>query len=384
MKQIRFSRHGAFIILMFLFGMFLTLPVNASESNFDSSTEPKYDYGKILDLLPEDARELLPSGLSDGDDASDILDSIDSDYLWSLCTRIAKEGLSGGLQLFASLLGLILVSSVLSRLGTLFLSDKSAIFEYAILLIAALQIYTSVYHLFDLTRTVVEQINQYMNALIAALCGIYMLSGNSGVALAGSTWMGLLLAVSEKLCYTIFFPLMQICFGGTLVSSVSPELNLRPILGFLRKICTTLLVLFMTVITLILSFQTSLAAAADSLSIRGIKFAASNMIPLIGGLFSDTVRTLSTSLSLMKSMVGLVGVLGLVVSLLAPLAALFAARYSLSLASTAAELLEATGLKPVLEEADRLVSFLIGILLLFGVFYLILLGVLVQTAGALG
>jgi stage III sporulation protein AE len=223
-----------------------------------------------------------------------------------------------------------------------------------------------------------------MNALIAALCGIFLLSGNTGVALVGSTWMGMLLTVAEKLCYSLFFPLMQISFGGTLVTSVSPELNLRPILGFLRKICTTLLIIFMTVITLILSFQTQLAAAADSLSMRGIKFAASNMIPMIGGLFSDTLRTVATSLSLVKSTAGLVGLLGLIVSLMVPLTVLFTARYSLSLAGTAAELLDAGKLKPLLEEADKLIGFLISVLLMFGVFYLIMLGVLIHTASALG
>ena len=107
------------------------------------------------------------------------------------------------------------------------------------------------------------------------------------------------------------------------------------------------------------------------------------MIPMIGGLFSDTLRTVSTSLSLVKSTAGLVGVLGLLVSLLIPLTTLFAARYALSLASTAAELLEAGKLKPLFEEADKLVGFLIGVLLMFGVFYLILLGVLINTTGAL-
>lgn len=367
------------ILLLALMG----LPVHADNAYNDGASEPTYDYGDLLSNLPEDVKDLLPHGLGESDTAEDVLRSVDSEYLWSLCTALVQQGLAGGLSLFATLLGVILVAGVLHRLGELFFTDKSAVFEYALLLIAALQIYTSVYTLFDLTKTVVEQINQYMNALIAALCGIFLLSGNTGVALAGSTWMGLLLTVTEKLCYSVFFPLMQISFGGTLVTSVSPELNLRPILAFLRKICTTVLVIFMTVITLILSFQTQLAAAADSLSMRGIKFAASNMIPMIGGLFSDTLRTVATSLSLVKSTAGLVGVLGLLVSLLVPLTALFTARYSLSLAGTAAELLEAGKLKPLFEEADKLVGFLIGVLLMFGVFYLILLGVLIHTTSAL-
>lgn len=383
MKRRVFRRVSALLVLVIVFSA-VGMPIHAATAYQDSEEEPTYEYGDLLELLPDDAKALLPEGLWESDSSAAVLNEIDADYLWTLCVSLVKEGLSGGLALFASMLGLILVAGILSRLGDLFFTDKSAIFEYALILIAALQIYASVYTLFDMTKGVVEQINQYMSALIASLCGIFLLSGNTSVALAGTTWMGLLLTVTEKLCYTFFFPLMQISFGGTLVSCASPEMNLRPILAFLRKICTTLLVLFMTVITLILSFQTSIAAAADSLSMRGIKFAASNMVPMIGGLFSDTLRTVAASLSLVKSTAGLVGLLGLLTSLLVPLTTLFTARYSLSLAGTAAELLEAGKLKPLFEEADKLIGFLIGVLLMFGVFYLIMLGVLMQTATALG
>ena len=360
------------------------LPLHAAESSDESVSMPTYPYGDLLEYLSEDARPLLPEGLEESQTAEDVLTSLDSNYIWKLCSSLIQKGLTGGFALFATLLGVILIAGILQRMNELFFADKSAVFEYALVLIAALQIYTSVYAFFDLTKIVVEQINQYMNAMIAALCGIFLLSGNTGVALVGSTWMGMLLAVTEKLCYSFFFPLMQISFGGTLVTIASPELNLRPILGFLRRICTTLLVIFMTVITLILSFQTQLAAAADSLSMRGIKFAASNMIPMIGGLFSDTLRTVATSLSLVKSTAGLVGLIGLLISLMVPLTTLFTARYSLSLAGTAAELLDAGKLKPLLEEADKLIGFLISVLLMFGVFYLIMLGVLLNTASALG
>ena len=349
----------------------------------DNQEEPTYSYGDILENLPDEAKEFLPSELSETQTSKDLQSVVDGEYLWSFCRTIIRDGLSGSIKLFASLLGLILVCGVLTRLSDLYFTDKSALLEFAILLIAALQIYTSVYYLFDLTKTVVEQINQYMNALIAVLSVIFLMVGNSGVALMSTTWMGLLWTTSEKICYAFFFPLMQISFGGTLITSASPEINLRPILGYLRRICMTVLGIFMTVITLILSFQTALASAADSLSMRSIKFAASNMVPLIGGMFSSTLNTIATSFSLVKKTAGTVGLLGLLASLAVPLISLFGAKYGLALAKTATELLDASPLKPILEEAESLVNYLIAVLLMFGVFHLIMLGVLMQTAEAI-
>ena len=372
------------IALLILCGIILLgMPVFA-DSAYEDTAEQPYSYGDLISSLPDGAAALLPDGIADSQLSSEVLEKLDGAYLWSLCVSVAQNGLVGGGKLFASMLGVILIAAVLNRIGELFGADKSAVWEYALLLIAALQIWGSVYALFLLTREVVEQINGYMSALIASLCGIFLLSGNGGVALCGYTWLGLLLTVTEKLCYALFFPLLQISFGGSLITSASPEVNLRPILSFVRRIATTLLILFMTVITVILSFRTGLAAAADSLSMRGIKFAASNFIPLIGGLFNETLRTLSASLTLVRKTVGLLGMLGLLVSLLTPLATLFVAKYSLSLAATAADVLDAGKLKPMLEEADKLIGFLIAVLVLFGVFYIILLGVLMQASAAIG
>ena len=379
----RSSRKNRWLIAILLILLVRTRLVVYGIAYSDDSKEPHYSYGDVLENLPDEAKEYLPSDLLELQSSQALQTAVDSDYLWSFCMTIVTDGLAGSIKLFASLLGLILVCGVLTRLSDLFFTDKSALLEFAILLIAALQIYTSVYYLFDLTKTVVEQINQYMNALIAVLCGIFLMMGNSGVALMSTTWMGLLWTVSEKVCYAFFFPLMQISFGGTLITSASPEINLRPILGYFRRICMTVLVIFMTVITLILSYQTALASAADSLSMRSIKFAASNMVPLIGGMFSSTLSTIATSFSLVKKIAGTVGLLGLLASLAVPLISLFGAKYGLSLAKTATELLDASPLKPILEEAESLVNYLIAVLLMFGVFYLILLGVLMQTAGAI-
>ena len=111
---------------------------------------------------------------------------------------------------------------------------------------------------------------------------------------------------------------------------------------------------------------------------------ASNMVPLIGGMFSDTLRTISTTFSLVKKTVGVTGLIGLLAALAVPLTSLFGAKYGLALASTAADLLDVTPLKPILNESESLINYLIAVLLMFGVFYLIMLVVLLQTASAIG
>lgn len=363
----------------------LAYPVSAAEVKPTAvhDNEMTYDYGALLDALPDKVKALLPNGIDEATDEQAITQAFDSEYLASLCTALLKEGITAGLKLFATLLGLIIVCAILSRCAELFLNGKSQIFDYALLLISALEIYLSVYSLFELTRDYIGQINDYMTGISAALGSIFLLSANVSTAAVQSAWLGLLLTVTEKLSYGLLFPLLQMSFAMTLVSSLCPDINLRSVTSFIRQICSTLLVASMTLITIFMAFQSSIASAADSLGLRSVKFAASNAIPLIGGLVSESMKTLATSLSLVKSTAGFIGVTGLLLCTLLPLSMLFTCRYSLSLSGTAADLLQASSIKPLIEEAGKLVGFLIAIVLVFLIFYLFTLSLFIHTANAL-
>lgn len=347
-------------------------------SQFDTGID--YDYGDLFDSLPEEVRELLPDKVEEAENEQAIAEAFTADYLAELCTDLLRKGITAGLKLFASLLGIIIVCAILSRCAELFPSGRARIFDYAILLIAALEIYSSVYSLFELTQNYIAQINSYMTGLSAAFGGIFLLSANVTTAAVQSAWTGILITLTEKISYQLLFPLLEMSFALTLVSSLCPEIDLKSVTGFIRKICTTLLVAAMTLVTIIMSFQTSIASAADSLGLRSVKFAASNAIPLIGGLVSESMKTLATSLSLVKSTAGLIGVAGLLLCTLVPLSMLFTCRYTLSLSGTVADLMQAGSVKGLIEEAGKLVGFLIAIILVFSIFYLFSLALLIHSA----
>jgi stage III sporulation protein AE len=82
-----------------------------------------------------------------------------------------------------------------------------------------------------------------------------------------------------------------------------------------------------------LSLQTYIASARDSAAMRAAKYAATSLIPVVGGTVSGAMATLATGLSYVKSVVG-VGALAVMLSLLlSPLLLLLLYRGVLSLAS---------------------------------------------------
>lgn len=358
-----------------------SLPVRADEES--DGEESVYDYGALFDKLPSEVRALLPDGIEDSGDAQTLTEFFDAEYLTSLCTDLLIEGATAGLKIFSKMLGLIILSAILSRCADLVSNSKTQVFDHVILIIASLEIYGILYSLFELTQSYLSNLNDYMTAISASLTSIFLLSANVSLAATQAVWLGILLTFCEKISYGVLLPLLQMSFALTIASSISPEFNLRSVTSFIRQLCTTLLIASMTVITVIMAFQTNIAAASDSVGLRSIKFAASNSVPLIGGLVSESMKTLATSLSLVKSVAGMVGVVGLLLCALLPLSILFTCRSALSLSSTAADLLQSEGIKPLIDETVKLIGFLIAILLTFSIFYLFTLSVLIHTANAL-
>ena len=73
----------------------------------------------------------------------------------------------------------------------------------------------------------------------------------------------------------------------TLVSAINPSLDLGSLAESVKKLVIWVLGIVMTLFTGLLSIQSFAGAAADNLSARAVKFAASSFIPVIGGSVSE-------------------------------------------------------------------------------------------------
>ena len=78
-------------------------------------------------------------------------------------------------------------------------------------------------------------------------------------------------------------------------------------------------------------------AAIDGLSFKTAKFTVDKMVPVIGGMFSETLDTLMACSLIVKNAVGVVGLILLVCALAAPLATLIVNLFLLKFAAAVAE-----------------------------------------------
>lgn len=105
----------------------------------------------------------------------------------------------------------------------------------------------------------------------------------------------------------------------TMVSGLSEGLKVSRLCRLLRQAANWTLGLGFTVFIGVMSVQGLNAAALDGVSIRTAKFAMDRFIPIVGGMFADTVDTLVGCSLVVHNAVGVLGLLLLLGILMMPL-----------------------------------------------------------------
>ena len=138
------------------------------------------------------------------------------------------------------------------------------------------------------------------------------------------------------------------------------------------------------VLLTVLSTQTVLACAADSVSSRAAKLVASNIIPIVGGSVGDTLRTLSSSVGYLKSICGIGGILFIILLLLPTLVTLLLTRAVFILAVAVADLVGCESESKLLSELGSVYGILVAVVSMCSVMFILALTIFVRSTVAVG
>jgi stage III sporulation protein AE len=169
---------------------------------------------------------------------------------------------------------------------------------------------------------------------------LYMAGGNAAAAATNNTtlvfWLNILeLAVSAfvlpGVCASVALSLSD-CLRNSEVGSLSGISSvIKRSVGYVLGMCCTLL-------TAALSAQSILSAAADSAKARVMRYVAGNVIPVVGSTVGEALRTVATSVKILRSTVGVSGIIVILLILLPTLVELLLCRLSLSTAAAVGEM----------------------------------------------
>ncbi len=372
-----------FFIALGIFAAVLLIPLSAfaSEENEYEEQLKNYDFS-FLEELDESTYKLLEElGLSDFD-YNTLVDFSFKDFLDK-----AKDSVSGSfrtpLEAGAAIIVFIILSSFLQNMrSTVSDGEMSSFFSTASALIIACVLAVKMRGTISLACTSVSVCADFIYAFFPAFCIIIAASGNT---LAAFSTNSMLLGLAQFLNFiskNIFIPLTNCFLAVGICSGIRSELNLKSLLGFMKKYLTMAISVCAAVFVSVLSIKTAVASRADMLGLRSVRFAINSVVPVIGSAISEGLLSIQSYSSLIKSSVGVVGIIAVALVFLPALAEVVFWRFFLGLSSLISEVFGDDSVSLVLKAFGEAMLIMNVVLILSMVTTIISIGILIAARGS--
>lgn len=312
-------------------------------------------YDDVSEYITEEMDDVLPDDVMTEDD-------VDYNTLWDEVVDNVSEILPLILRNMTSVLSVIILSAVFKTLG--FSVTDGGIqrcLGYLSTGCIAVLVYNILSSVWQEMTVLLSRINTFMTTLTPVTTLLYSMGGNVTTAAVNNTAMGVILTVFETICYYGIKPMLQICFGFSIISAMSGSIDLKPIAAFVRKTYTTVLVFVMTSMICILSLQNMLTRPKDSLGIRTIKFAAANSIPIVGGALGEAAATVGVGISSIRGSLGVLAILALLIMILPSVISMWLNKVTFSFMSAICSVFGLSDEQGLIAGAAELMNFALAI-----------------------
>lgn len=255
----------------------------------------------LWQTVPEDAQAFLSGIGFAGFVAGSVSDISPQSFLEQLGAAVRDSALEP-LRVLACLIAIVAISAALetARSGGAADGVLSVVISLCVVSVAAPPVLT-------LTKDMADAITasgSFMLLYVPVISGLMIASGK---AAGGSMYSGVMIFVSSalmQLTVRVIVPLLKCVISLSLVSSACDKVRLSGVIELFRKASRFILTFCMSLFVAFLTMRTIVAAAADSLGDRAVKFAVSSFVPLVGGALSDAYQTVISCVNVLRSGVG--------------------------------------------------------------------------------
>ena len=284
--------------------------------------------------------ETVPDGKEQGD-AEDIIDGVGIDSLLSELVYAVGEGAGSAVSFLVMLLGIAVRVALTDTIG----GEHSALSEHAsvgVTVISAVLIFGRLGEVIFSVSESLSALSVFFSAIIPVMSGILLAGGNVNSSAYQAFNMNVTLSVVSYVSNTLLIPLVFAMFALALMSSLEGG-RISSVAKSLKSTFMWIMGIGTAIVVGAVSMQSIVAGAKDSAYLRAAKYAASGMIPVVGGVVSSALSTLAGGLIYVKSAVGVSAVMVIVGLSLAPLVTLLLYRFALSVSISFLDFMGSSG-----------------------------------------
>ncbi len=347
--------------------------------------DPNDALGDVRGYIPPELDSLV-NKFTNGDITPDgVIGALNFTTAFDYLANLFKTAVREALRPLCVLLTTVVLSAVMTVLRQAIKSDAlTSALGYMATLCAALSVYSA---LDGLVTSGVEQLRRLdilMKSMLPIMTALYAAGVNITAAAVTNAGMTAALTLLEAVLTDILLPLVKLCFVFALLGGLCDSVDVSGVGDMVRRWFTTALALVMTIFSGMMAYQNRLALATDSIAARTVRFAASNLIPMVGGAVGEAVRALGGSLSLIRATVGVLGVVGVALLMLPTLVTLLVNRSALNIVAVVSKALGCDPESRLLASVSGIVDLLIALVAAVSVFFVFALTLFIKTAAAVG
>ncbi len=384
----KLSRRFLLLIIMTGLGLlWAALPVSGETDLPQESVTMPPSFGELEEVLPSDITDLLPDGLF-SEDTNTALNAAEAmtdwRFLLDALLRAVGLGMEDTLGFLFTLLGMIILYSILHALRKSIGGRSGEMLDFCLRLAAFGAIALQTVGMVEAVKTYFDRLGTLMNAMIPVMGALYAMGGNLGQAAANGELLLVFLTVCQWVSTSVTPPVCALCMAFSLMDAFGSSVSLSPLAARVKGGYTWMLGLITFLLSLALSAQSIITSRADTLGMRGVKYAVGQMLPVVGGAVSGTLGTMADGISALRGICGVSGVILLALTLLPTLIRLLLGRLALSWATTFASMLGCDGEAKLIGEMASLYGYLAAAVAICSVLFVLALTLLIQSGVALG
>ena len=384
----KLSRRFLLLIIMTGLGLlWAALPVSGETDIPQESVTMPPSFGELEEVLPSEITDLLPDGLF-SEDTKTALNAAETmtdwRFLLDALLRAVGLGMEDTLGFLFTLLGMIILYSILHALRKSIGGRSGEMLDFCLRLAAFGAIALQTVGMVEAVKTYFDRLGTLMNAMIPVMGALYAMGGNLGQAAANGELLLVFLTVCQWVSTSVTPPVCALCMAFSLMDAFGSSVSLSPLAARVKGGYTWMLGLITFLLSLALSAQSIITSRADTLGMRGVKYAVGQMLPVVGGAVSGTLGTMADGISALRGICGVSGVILLALTLLPTLIRLLLGRLALSWATTFASMLGCDGEAKLIGEMASLYGYLAAAVAICSVLFVLALTLLIQSGVALG
>ncbi len=342
----------------------------------------------LYSALPDEVRELLPDNseqlLSEPENnVAGISELISLGFVIRSVLGLLMPSLGSCASAFGGFCAVICISALLCAMKGSFVGSGGAALGYVGALAISLSAYNTMLSIWERMGMVLSEMSAFVSTVAPIMTGLYCAGGSISASAVSSAGLTYLLAFTEQLVSGGLYPILQICFGLTLLCGVGGRCELRSVLSFVKNTFIAVLGFAGALVCAVMAFQSQFAQSADGVLLRSVKFAVGRMVPVIGGTIGEASQAVLGGMSFLKNTVGGVGAVAVMLIFLPILCEIFVYRTAFKLMSLLSDTLGCREGAVVLDGCADILDLATALIVCCGVMILFCIMLFIKTSLAM-